>query len=204
MKQLLRIDASARNEGSVTRRLGDELQARWLAANPDAEVAIRDLSEPLPLLDGDWVAANLTDPARRTDGQREALALSDALIAELERADAVLLTVPLYNFSVPAALKAWIDLVCRARETFAYTEQGPRGLLADRPVYIVMATGGVPLGAPVDFASGYLRHVLGFVGLHDVHLIPAERMNLDAAAALKQARAELDVLFDTEGNHAAA
>jgi FMN-dependent NADH-azoreductase len=204
MKRLLRIDASARSAGSVTRRLGDEFQARWLGCHPDAEVLTRDLSEPLPLLDSDWVAANLTEPSQRTPGQQAALALSDTLIAELEQADAVLVTVPLYNFSVPAAMKAWIDLVCRARKTFAYTDNGPRGLLADRPVYVVIATGGVPVGSPADFASGYLRHVFGFIGLCDVQLITAERMNLDAEGALVKARAGIDILFDTEGNNAAA
>jgi FMN-dependent NADH-azoreductase len=204
MKRLLRIDASARREGSVTRQLGDEFQARWLARHPGAEIQVRDLSESLPLLDSEWVAANLTEPEQRTSGQQAMLALSDRLIAELDQADAVLVTVPLYNFGVPAAMKAWIDLVCRARETFAYTEEGPRGLLADRPVYVVMATGGVPVGSPVDFASGYLKHVFGFIGLQDVHLIAAAQMNLDAEGALARARAELDSLFDTEGNDAAA
>lgn len=194
-QRLLRIDASARREGSVTRQLGDEVQARWSARHPGAEVQVRDLSTALPLLDSDWVEANLTDPGQRTAAQQATLALSDQLIGELARADAVLVTVPLYNFGVPAAMKAWIDLVCRARETFAYTEDGPRGLLYDRPVYVVMATGGVPVGGPLDFASGYLKHVFGFIGLHDVRLVAAPQVNLDADGALAQARAALDILF---------
>lgn len=201
-KTLLRIDASARHDGSVTRQLGDEFEARWLAGHPGGDVVRRDLAEPLPLLDAAWVDANLTDPAERSQAQRAALALSDRLIAELRLADAVLLTVPMYNFGVPAALKAWIDLVCRARETFAYTEQGPKGLLADRPVTIVLASGGVPMGSAVDFASDYLKHIFGFIGIGDVSLIAAERTNVDPDAALAGARRRLAALFDD--NDAAA
>lgn len=195
-KTLLRIDASARTDGSVTRQLGDEFEARWLADHPGAQVVRRDLAEPLPLLDSDWVSANLTDPAERSEAQREALALSDRLIGELRLADAMLVTVPMYNFGVPAAMKAWIDLVCRARETFAYTEQGPQGLLQDRPVTLVLASGGVPMGSAVDFASDYLKHMFGFVGISDVSLVSAERMNVDPDAALGEARRQLAALFD--------
>jgi len=193
---LLRIDASARHDDSVTRKLGDEFERRWLAAHGAAQVQRRDLSQPLPQLDAAWVAANLTDPAERDAAQRAVLALSDRLIAELQQADAVLVTVPLYNFAVPAAMKAWIDLVCRARETFAYTEQGPKGLLKDRPVTIVFASGGVPVGSAVDFASGYLKHIFGFIGLQDVRLVAAGRMNVDPDGALAEARRQLAALFD--------
>jgi len=204
IKTLLRIDASARRDGSVTRRLGDEYQARWLVRHPQGRVVNRDLAEPLPLLHADWLAASFTDPAAREDHHHEQLALSDRLIAELRSADAVLVTVPLYNFAVPAAMKAWIDLVCRARETFAYTEQGPRGLLADRPVTIVLASGGVPVGSAADFASGYLKHIFGFIGLSDVRLVSAERMNIDPDAGLAEARRQLDQLFDNHDEDAAA
>lgn len=201
---LLRIDSSARHQGSVTRQLGDEVQALWLAEHPGATVKVRDLAEPLPLLDGEWVDANLTDPHQRNKAQATKLALSDRLIAELEQADSLLITVPLYNFGVPAALKAWIDLVCRARKTFSYTEKGPQGLLINRPVYIVFASGGVPMGNEVDFASGYLKHVLGFIGLKDIRLISAAQMNLDAQTALTTARDEIANLFAAAGEPLAA
>lgn len=200
-KNLLRIDASAHPQGSVTRRLGDEFTQRWLADHPGGTVVSRDLAEPLPLLDADWVSANLTDPAERDDGHLAALALSDQLIGELRDADAVLVTVPMYNFAVPASLKAWIDLVCRARETFAYTDKGPQGLLADRPVTIVIASGGVPVGSAMDFASDYLKHIFGFIGITDVSLVAAERMNLDPDGAMSAARRQLAALFDDK--HAA-
>ena len=109
----------------------------------------------------------------------------------MQEADAVVLTVPVYNFSVPSVLKAWIDHICRAGVTFRYTEQGPQGLLDDRPVYLVMASGGMPFGSPADFASGYLRQVLKFIGIEDVRLIGAEGVAADAEAAT---RAAMDTL----------
>ena len=110
----------------------------------------------------------------------------------MKKADAIVLTVPVYNFSVPSTLKAWIDHVCRAGVTFRYTDKGPEGLLRDRPVYLVMASGGVAFGSAVDFASGYLRQVLRFIGIEDVRLIGAERVAADADAARESALAQLD------------
>ena len=141
----------------------------------------------MPLLDEDWVNANLTDPEQRSAAQHAQLAGSDKLVEELVDADAIVLTVPIYNFSVPAALKAWIDQICRARLTFRYTEQGPQGLLKDRPVYLVMASGGVPLGSPMDFASEYLKQVFAFIGIQDIRLVPAERTSAGAQQARERA-----------------
>ncbi len=153
VKKILRIDSSARRSNSITRQLGDEVIRRLQHVHPDAGLIVRELSEGIDFLDEQWVQANLTDPAKRDPSQQEVLAASDALVRELDAADVVLLTVPVYNFSIPAALKAWIDMICRARMTFQYTENGPQGLLKDRPVYLVMASGGVPFGSAFDFAS---------------------------------------------------
>jgi FMN-dependent NADH-azoreductase len=120
------------------------------------------------------------------------LAASDEAVAAVEAADAIVLTVPMYNFSVPSVLKAWIDHLCRAGLTFRYTENGPQGLLADRPLYLVMASGGVPFGSPMDFASGYLRQVFRFIGIEDVRLIGAERVAADAEAAKQAALTRLN------------
>src|SRR5690606_32013845 len=92
------------------------------------------------------------------------------------------ITAPIYNFAIPASLKAWIDQVTRARRTFRYTEAGPEGLLKGKRAYIVFASGGVPLGSQVDFASGYLRHILGFIGITDVHFIAADGHQMDGEA----------------------
>jgi FMN-dependent NADH-azoreductase len=189
---ILRIDGSARFEGSVTRQLADEVIGRLRAENPGASVTQRELSDRLPLLDEDWVNANFTDPAERTTEQRAALVLSDQLVEELKAADLIVIAVPIYNFGVPAAAKAWVDLICRARETFRYSENGPVGLLEDRPVYLVTASGGTPIGSESDFATGYLRHIFGFIGLNDVRLIEAGQSMVDAELAIGRARDQID------------
>jgi FMN-dependent NADH-azoreductase len=171
---ILRVDSSAQREQSITRKLGDELVRRLMREHPEARLTVRDLADPIGFIDADWVHASLTHPAERHEQQRIALAESDRLVEELDAADVIVLTAPVYNFSVPAALKGWIDMICRARLSFRYTENGPQGMLRDRPVYLVMASGGMPFGSPVDFASGYLRHIFAFIGIHDVRMVQAE------------------------------
>lgn len=183
IKKVLRIDSSARISDSVSRAIGDEVVRRLAVRHPGMEVMELDLATGMPHIDGDWVGANFTPQDRRSANQRERLAASDQAVKALRDADALVLTVPVYNFSIPSVLKVWIDHVCRAGVTFEYTDKGPKGLLADRPVYLAMASGGVPFGSPADFASGYLRQVFRFVGIEDVRLIGAERVASDAEAA---------------------
>jgi FMN-dependent NADH-azoreductase len=187
IRKVLRIDSSARKSGSITRMIGDEVVRRLTAHHPGIELTHIDLAEGIPHIDGDWVGANLTPEDERSAVQRRSLAASDRAVARLREADAVVLTVPVYNFSIPSVLKAWVDQVCRAGVTFRYTDEGPQGLLADRPVYLVMASGGVPFGSPADFASGYLRQVLRFIGIEDVRLIGAEGVASDARTARESA-----------------
>ena len=112
-KQILRIDASARKSGSITRELNDTIVERFLA-DGNTTVSVRDLAdEALPQLTENWIGANFTKPEERSQDQKEALALSDSLIAEINSADVLLIGLPIYNFGVPAALKAWVDLVAR-------------------------------------------------------------------------------------------
>jgi FMN-dependent NADH-azoreductase len=184
VNRVLRIDSSSSSPGrSITRRLGDEVMNRLSQAYPAAEVTERDLSRGIEFVSENWVQANLTNPAERSRAQQDILAGSDELVRELDAADVIVITAPVYNFSVPAALKAWIDMVCRARLTFRYTENGPQGLLQDRPVYLVLASGGVAFGSSADFASGYLRHILGFIGIRDVRTVYAERTNSNSSAS---------------------
>lgn len=190
---ILRIDASARRTGSVTRDLNDKIVQRFEQAG-DTIVTTRDLADPLPLLSEDWVGANFTDPTERTEQQRRTLALSDELVAELKAADVLLIGLPIYNFGVPAALKAWVDLVARARETFRYTENGPVGLLDGKRAIVTVASGGTEVGSEIDFATGYLKHVLGFMGITDVVFVRADRMMVDADASLANARGQIDTL----------
>ncbi len=193
--KILQIDAGANGPDSLTRRLGRELVSRLQTENPGAVAALRDLSDGIPLLDRAWLQANLKALDERAETDRAALAVSDELIGELTAADAIVITAPLYNFSVPAVLKAWIDQVARAGVTFSYSEAGPVGLLADRPVYLIMASGGVPFGSEIEFATRYMRHVLGFIGLKDVRFIGAEATNRDAAAAEQAALTQMDAVL---------
>lgn len=183
VRTVLRIDSSARKADSVSRQIGDEVLRRLGEYSHRLRVRNWDLGDGMEHIDEHWVAANFTPADARTPAQRDRLAVSDAAVEALQEADVLVLTVPVYNFSIPSALKAWVDHICRAGLTFRYTEDGPEGLLHDRPVYLVMASGGVPFGGPTDFASTYLKQVLQFVGIRDVRLIGAEGVAGDAHAA---------------------
>jgi FMN-dependent NADH-azoreductase len=190
---ILRIDASARRNGSITRDLNDTIIERFDRTG-ETKVTVRDLAEPLPLLTEDWIGANFTDPSERSDEQRETLAFSDELVAELKAADVLLIGLPIYNFGVPGVLKAWIDLVARARETFRYSEYGPVGLLEGKRAIVTVASGGTEAGSEIDFATGYLKHVLGFIGITDVVFVNADQMMVDADASLAAARKQIETL----------
>jgi FMN-dependent NADH-azoreductase len=187
---ILRIDASARRDGSVSRDLSDRIIARF----PEATVTTRDLARGLPLIDETWVGANFTPEADRSPKQRETLALSDELIAELKDADTLVIGLPIYNFGVPATLKAWVDLVARAGVTFRYSEAGPEGLMTGKRAIVAVASGGTEAGSEIDFATGYIRHVLGFIGITDVTFVTADRLALDVDATLNAAHSQIDAL----------
>jgi len=194
MTHILRIDASARKEGSTTRPLADQLVNRLVEQGYGATVTRRDLNTaPPPLLTESWIGANFTEETARSAEQKTVLAGSDELIAELEAADTIVITAPIYNFAIPASLKAWVDQIARARRTFRYTESGPEGLLTGKRAYIVFASGGVPLGSEVDFASGYLKYILGFVGITDVTIIAADAHMTDGEA-MSRATSAIDGL----------
>jgi len=189
--RVLAVNASGRSAASVTRQLSRDLIAALDDRYGNVEVSSRDLADGVPFVDQAWIEANFTPVELRSAEQREALAYSDSLVEELQQADAVVIGAPIYNFSIPASLKAWIDMIARARLSFRYTENGPEGLLKDKKAYIVVASGGVPVGSPVDFATPYLRHVLSFVGITDVEIIAAEKLNTQADDAMDAARARI-------------
>jgi FMN-dependent NADH-azoreductase len=143
----------------------------------------RDLAKGLPYLDEVFTTATFTPPENRTDAQNEALAISDTLVAELQAADTIVIGAAMYNFSIPAVLKAWIDQIARAGVTFAYTETGPKGLLEGKKAIITIASGGTQLGSDYDFASDYLRFALGFVGITDVTIQDKDGTTIAAKAA---------------------
>ena len=190
--RILRLDASASPGESGSRKLGDQLLERITRHDPGAEIRERDLNRDAQFIDARWIEANLSASDTRSDAAQQRLAFSDELIAELQWADHILITTPMYNFGVPATLKAWIDQVCRAGITFRYTANGPVGLLAGKRADIVITTGGAALGSPVDFASGYLRQVLAFIGIDEVDIYGADRMNQDSAQSIARALQQVD------------
>jgi FMN-dependent NADH-azoreductase len=189
--RVLAVNASGRTAGSATRQLSRDLIAALDDRYGNVAVTSRDLADGVPFVDQAWIEANFTPTESRSAPQREALSYSDSLVAELQAADIVVIGAPVYNFSIPAALKAWIDMIARARLTFRYTENGPEGLLKDKKAYLVVATGGVPVGSPVDFATPYLRHALSFIGIDDVEIIAADKLNTQAEDSMDAARARI-------------
>lgn len=182
---ILLINSSSRVRGSLTRDISGQL-THQLQQQTGLAVVERELADGIDFIDEQWVGANFTDPVERSDQQKAALAVSDRLIDELKQATHIVVAAPIYNFSVPAVLKAWIDQVARARVTFRYTENGPEGLLKGKKAYLVVASGGVPLGSDVDYASTYLHHVMGFLGIDDVTLVNANDLRHPANDNIKQ------------------
>lgn len=187
---VLRIDASARHSGSESRALTQRIIDRLA---PEA-VINRDLAVAMPAIDADWLAANWTPADDRTDAQRQTLALSDTLIEDIKSADTIVIGAPIYNFGIPATLKTWIDLIARAGITFKYSETGPQGLLTGKRAIVAITSGGTQVGSEIDFASGYLRHLLGFVGITDVQFVAADQLMVNAEASHAKATAALEAL----------
>ena len=187
--KILEINAAARYEGSISRDLVADLINALEDRFGSADIKRRDLAKGLPFIDEEWVTANTTPEEERSEHHRKTLGYSDELVAELQDADVLVIGAPIYNFSVPAVLKAWIDMVARARLTFRYTESGPEGLLTGKKAYVIVPSGGVPVGSEVDFATPYLRHALAFIGITDVEFVGAKGADRDDGQALDNARA---------------
>ena len=192
---ILQINASARRDGANSTRVADQITARLQAANPGATLTLRDLAvTPHPLLDEAALGALFTPADARSPEQAARVALDDALIAEIQAHDTVVLGVPMYNFGVPVQLKSWIDAIARAGVTFRYTATGPEGLLKGKTVYVALARGGLYRDTPNDSQVPYLKAVLGFLGLTDLRFIYAEGLAMGPEAAAKGfAQAEADL-----------
>ena len=199
MNNLLVINSSAAREGSVSRELVEYAVERLREAAPQAAVVRRDLgANPVPHLEAATLNGVVGKPT--TVVEQAARALSDELIGELRAADTVVIGAPMYNFGVTTTLRAWLDHVLRAGETFSYSAEGPRGLLTGKRVIVIESRGGQYSEGPsaaIDFQEPYLRHLLGFIGLKDVTFVHAEKIGYGPearAAAIAQARARLDAL----------
>lgn len=177
MPRILHLDSSARHDGSITRRLSRELVDALVAADPSSTVVYRDVSqEPITHVETNWVTSNSTPADARSPEQKEALRFSDQLIDEVLAADVLVAGVPVYNFSVPAAFKAYIDQIARAGRTFQYTAQGPKGLIEGKRAYIVGASGSGSHNLTtwgLNFHEPYLKSIFGFLGVTDPTFVNA-------------------------------
>lgn len=195
MQTLLQINSSLFSEQGHSARLAQGFVDAWRRAHPQGQVILRDLArEPVPHLTAERFQALLTPAESRSAEQQSIAAFSDALIDELERADLIVLGLPMYNFGVSSILKAYFDHVARAGITFRYTETGPVGLLRDRPVHVLATRGGAYRGTDKDTQTAYVRHFLEFIGLRDIHFVYAEGLNRNPdiqQAALAAAEAEI-------------
>ena len=174
MSTILHITASIRPaDQSVTRNLSTKLVERL--AGQETQIITRDLAQnDLPFVDEARFAANLAPHTDRDTTQADLAAIADELIEELQAADTIVLGVPIYNFSVPATVKAWADLVARAGTTFHYTANGPEGLLKGKKAYLAVASGGTPVGSAMDFMTPWLTFFLGFLGITDIEIVAAD------------------------------
>lgn len=189
MNNLLHIDASARGEASVSRQLSNEIVQKIISDR--TKVTYRDVSQGLSFVDEQMIGAYNTQKAERSEEQHQAIALSDTIVEELVAADTVVIGMPIYNFSMPAGFKTWSDLAARVGETFKYTENGPVGLLEGKKAYVAVASGGTKVGSEIDFLTPWLRHFLGFIGIHDVEIIQAEAISRNGDKAVETARASI-------------
>lgn len=181
--KILQINSSARAESSHSTRLANALVERLHAAQPQAILTVRDLGRtPHPMLDEAALQALFSPAEQRTPEQAARVAQDDALIAEIQAADLVVLGVPMYNFGVPAQLKNWIDAISRAQVTFRYTENGPEGLLTGKKVYVALTRGGLYRNTPNDTQTPYLKTFFGFLGMTDVQFVYAEGLAMGPEA----------------------
>lgn len=181
---ILQINSSLRGTQSESTRVGNAVVAKLAAANPGATVTVRDLgANPHPVLDEAALGALFTPADQRTAEQAARVAQDDALIAEAQAADVIVIGAPMYNFGMPIQLKAWFDAIARAGVTFRYTENGPEGLLKNKKVIVATARGGI-YPADADPQVPHIRMLLNFLGMTDNQFIysAAQAMGPEAAA----------------------
>ena len=205
MTRLLHIDASPRGARSHSRALSAEFVAKWTAAHPDDTVVYRDLGHnPVPFVDEFWIAAAFSDPQTHTPELQEAIRLSNELVDEFLASDVIVLGTPMYNFGVPAVVKAYIDQIVRANRTFDYATY--TGLATGKKLYVITVRGGAGYGPGqamhgFDYEDPYLRAIFGFIGVTDVTFVDAENCAQGdeiGQASLSMARQQIEQAITTE------
>ncbi|MEC7825733.1 FMN-dependent NADH-azoreductase [Marisediminitalea sp.] len=199
MKNILVVNSSLNSEAGNS----SKLVANYLdkLAGKDVKLDLLDLNEAqLPHLTQQEMAAWMTAPEERTQAQAELAAISDALLSRLVEADEVVIGLPMYNLGVPSTFKAWIDRLARAGKSFKYTETGPVGLIADKPVTVLAARGGVYAGTDYDTQTPYIRHIFGLMGITSVNFVYAEGLNMGEEAAEKAFSAANEKIIELLSN----
>ena len=199
MKRILFIRSSLFADHSASKQLGDQFVRELVAHHPGSTVTTLDLaSAPLPHLDADEFLSWRVDPAERSDTQQTLAGVSDRLIDQLFAHDTLVLAIPMYNMGIPSTLKAWIDRVLRAGKTFRYTSEGPEGLVKDTAAYLLFARGGNYRDTPLDTQTGYMKSVLGLMGIHNTETVFAEGLALSdqRESALENARRVISKLAE--------
>jgi FMN-dependent NADH-azoreductase len=198
MSHVLIIESSARQQDSVSRQLTRDFIQQWQAAHPGDQINVRDVAaNPLPHLDADLLGGWMKPAEQRSMPEQEAFERSNQLTDELLAADVLVMAAPMYNFTIPSTLKAWLDHVLRAGITFKYTPTGPQGLLQGKRAIVLTDRGGIHAGAGSDHQEPYLRQAMAFIGIHDVEFIHAEGLNMSGdfhEKGVNQAKARLAAL----------
>lgn len=181
MRHILHLDSSPRGDRSISRALTKHFIDVWKQKHPDDAITYRDLGRyPVPPIDEAWIAAAFSPPDQLTPSLEAARMISDELINELLAANIYVFGVPMYNYSVPANFKAYIDQIVRVRRTFIIDADGYQGLLKDKKALVITTRGGSYAGEPLDFQEPYLRAIFDFIGITDVTFINAENLAMGA------------------------
>jgi FMN-dependent NADH-azoreductase len=182
MKKILHIISSPRGEASYSIRLGHAIIEKLKTVYPDSEVKENILvNKQFPHLEEAQISSFYTAPENRTAENKEAVRHSDESIKEIMDADFLVIGAPMYNFSVPSTLKAWIDHIARAGVTVKYGDNGPKGLVEGKKAYLAVASGGIyseGMMKPYDFVTPYLQTLLSFIGIKDITIVRAEGTSL--------------------------
>jgi FMN-dependent NADH-azoreductase len=197
--RILKIDSSARIRNSYSRILTNKLADQLSLLYPNIIVKDRNISNDLPFLSEIIIEAMFMPDEKRTSEQKQALKLSDEMINELKQSDILIIGLPVYNFNIPASLKAYIDLITRAGLTFRYTEDGPTGLVENIKAYIVITSGGTALYSDMDFASDYIKFILSFIGIKEIYFIDATQLTTKGADEIvSRAMGKIELLICTD------
>lgn len=197
---LLTINSSGRQTESLTRGMVAQVIEYIKKQHNQATVIERDVATGIPFINESWITANFTADEERTQDHLMRLKASNDLVDEIIQADYLVIGSPIYNFSIPAVLKAWVDQIARARLTFKYTETGPVGLMTGKKAILVMASGGVPIGSAMDFATPYLKQVMNFIGISDVTVIDANTATVETMPQQLESLIAQEVSTEEAGN----